>query len=95
MPRKQGALNKPKTDDELINDLKARGYVVTKDGAPEPPKDGKVKPEPPIVKRDNLTVKKPAGAVTMNTCGLCGVKFAGKPANCPSCNVQFAGWRDE
>jgi hypothetical protein len=96
MPRRQGSINKPKSDAELIADLKARGYSISKgDKPPAPAAPADDPPEYPPAAKDSLTIKKPAGSVAMNTCGLCGGRFPGKPANCPICNVQFSGWRED
>jgi rubrerythrin len=103
MPRVKGALNRPKTDDELIAILKARGFNVSKaEKTEDPPADPPAAPAaaaPAAVKeipRDSLKIKAPPlKAKIFNTCGLCGGRFEDKPARCPHCGATFSGWRDD
>ncbi len=96
MPRVKGAVNRPKTDEYLIDILKARGYFISKEKPAPPAPDPGDHPLPANL--ETLTIKVPAAAAAaekiLNTCGLCGGKFAGKPARCPKCGAQFSGWKE-
>ncbi len=96
MVRTPGAINRPKSDDELIQILKERGYHVSKNEPqpPAPPADPPYDP-PETTPAEKLEIKRPGPAKVLNTCGLCGGRFEGKPARCPQCNVEFSGWRED
>lgn len=95
MPRTHGAKNKPKSDEYLMNALKARGYNVTKDQPQEKPvNDNNPSPETPVKltikkteKRQKETEVKKDSNETVYRCGGCQQVLTGALRQCPYCKI--------
>src|SRR3972149_1265090 len=98
MPRIKGAKNKPKSDSELIEALKNRGYNVSKFAEKQPENTtAKV-----TVKRSKLIIEKPVKIAakqsevlsdkdTVCRCGnpACGKVLTGEISPCPYCGANL------
>jgi len=91
MPRTQGAKNRPKTNNELLAELKKRGFSV--DGTTvkvpkyKPPIEGET---PPEMEEIELEIEdEDTSEITTYRCGNCKAELDSQVEKCPYCYAEL------